>query len=58
MHDLVIRNARIADGLGNPLIEGDLAVDNGRITAIGEVSGEGQTTVDAKGQVLAPGVID
>lgn len=29
MYDLVIRNARIADGLGNPLVEGDLAVKDG-----------------------------
>lgn len=58
MHDLVIRNARIADGLGNPLVEGDLAIDNGRVSAIGTVVGEGRETIDAQGQVLAPGVID
>ena len=31
MYDLVIRNARIADGLGNPLIEADLAVRDGKV---------------------------
>jgi N-acyl-D-aspartate/D-glutamate deacylase len=30
MYDLIFRNARIADGLGNPLAEGDLAVAGGR----------------------------
>ena len=58
MYDLVIRNATIADGLGSPLVEGDLAVQAGRIAAIGRVSGEARETVDAAGRVLAPGVID
>ena len=57
-YDLVVRNARISDGLGNPLIEGDLAVHQGRVVGVGEVPGAGQHTVDADGQVLAPGVID
>ena len=58
MFDLIIRNARIADGLGGPLIQGDLAVKDGRVAAIGRVEGEAVETLDAKGQVLAPGVID
>ncbi len=58
MHDLVIRNARIADGLGNPLIEGDLAVKAGRVAEVGAVRGEAKQTIDARGNVLAPGVID
>ena len=58
MHDFVIRNARIADGLGGPLIEGDLAVKDGRIAAVGKVEGRGAEEIDARGQVLAPGVID
>jgi N-acyl-D-aspartate/D-glutamate deacylase len=58
MHDLVIRNARIADGLGNPLVEGDLAVTRGRVAEIGAVQGDATQTIDARGAVLAPGVID
>lgn len=58
MHDLIIRNARIADGLGNPLFDGSIAVKDGRISEIGDVSGDAAETVDAEGQVLAPGVID
>ncbi len=58
MHDLVIRNAQIADGLGNPLVTGDLAVDGDRVVAVGTVSAEGRETMDAQGMVLAPGVID
>ena len=58
MHDLIIRNARIADGMGSPLIQGDLAVKGGRVSAIGFVTGDGREEVDAGGDVLAPGVID
>ena len=58
MYDLVIKNARIADGLGNPLVEGDLAVKDGRVAAIGRIRDPAGETVDAKGLVLAPGAID
>ena len=58
MYDLIILNARIADGLGNPLIEGDLAVSDGRVAAVGEVDGAAAEVLDAEGLVLAPGVID
>jgi N-acyl-D-amino-acid deacylase len=58
MYDLVIRNARIADGLGNPLVEGDLAVKDGRVAATGRIRDDAAEAVDAGGQVLAPGVID
>ena len=58
MYDLVIRNARIADGLGGPLVAGDLAVKDGRIAAVGKVDGRSAETVDAGGLVLALGAID
>ena len=58
MYDLVIRNARIANGLGDPLIEGDLAVKDGRVVKVGSVTDAAAATLDAAGAVLAPGVID
>ncbi len=58
MFDLIIRNADVADGLGNPLRIADVAVKDGRIAAIGRDLGQARETVDAKGLVLAPGVID
>jgi N-acyl-D-aspartate/D-glutamate deacylase len=58
MYDLVIKNARIADGLGNPLVEGDLAVKDGRVAAIGRINDAVAQSVDAKGMVLAPGAVD
>lgn len=58
MHDLVFTNATIIDGTGAPARQGALAVDNGRIAAIGDDVGPGKQTVDAQGQVLAPGIVD
>jgi N-acyl-D-aspartate/D-glutamate deacylase len=58
MHDLVIENARIIDGLGNPVSEGALAVKDGRIAAVGEDVGRGGETIDAEGLMLAPGIVD
>ena len=57
-YDLVIRNARIADGSGAPLRTGAVAVKDGRIAAVGEVKGEGAEVIDAGGRVVAPGFID
>ena len=58
MHDLVIANARIVDGLGTPAREGSLAVKDGRIAAVGDDLGAAAHRVDGAGLVLAPGVID
>ena len=37
--DLIITNGRILDGTGNPWVRGDVAVRNGRIAAVGQLSG-------------------
>ncbi len=58
MHDLVIENARIVDGLGNPPREGALAVKDGRIAALGADLGPGHERLDAEGLMLAPGIVD
>ena len=58
MHDLVIENAQVIDGLGGPAQEAGVAVSNGRIAAIGKNLGAARERVDAQGQVVAPGIID
>ncbi len=59
MHDLVIRNATVIDGLGNPRREGEsLAVREGRIVAMGPDVGRGAEELDAGGRVLCPGIVD
>ena len=58
MEDLVIRNARVVDGAGGAAFAADVAVNGGRITAVGTVAGAGKREIDAGGHVLAPGFID
>ena len=58
MHDLLIKNAQIYDGLGNAPQAGELAVKNGRIQAIGRDLGSAREVVDAGGLALIPGIVD
>ena len=58
MFDLVIRNARLFDGTGAPAVVGSLAVEDGRIAAIGADLPAGRQDVDAQGLALMPGIID
>ncbi|HEY5636883.1 MAG TPA: amidohydrolase family protein [Burkholderiales bacterium] len=58
MHDLLIRGASLIDGTGAPAKTADLAVTDGRIAAIGSITGAAKRTVDADGLALAPGIID
>jgi N-acyl-D-aspartate/D-glutamate deacylase len=58
MHDLVIRGAMVADGVGNPLIRTDVAVNGEHIAEVGDVTESARQTVDADGLVLAPGIVD
>ncbi|HET6862246.1 MAG TPA: amidohydrolase family protein, partial [Pyrinomonadaceae bacterium] len=57
--DLVVTNARVIDGSGNPWFRADVGVRDGRIVRIGRITpSEARQTIDAKGQILAPGFID
>ena len=58
MADLLIRNATLYDGLGSPGVRGDLAVEDGRIAALGKIEGGARATIDAEGLALMPGIID
>jgi N-acyl-D-amino-acid deacylase len=58
MYDVVFKGGQVCDGLGNPLVEADLAVEYGRIAAIGRIAEPARETVDARGRVVAPGFID
>ena len=58
MHDLVIRGGTIVDGSGNPRFTGDIAVDGGRITAVGAVTAPGREEIAAKGLIVTPGFVD
>ena len=53
-HDLLIQGGAIYDGSGAPGFRGDIAVQGGKIVAVGKVSGEASQVIDADG--LAEGV--
>lgn len=57
--DLVIRGGTVIDGTKAPRFDADLAIDNGRIAAIGKLDDvQGRETIDATGLIVAPGFID
>ncbi|MFG2023797.1 amidohydrolase family protein [Streptomyces sp. NPDC048825] len=63
--DLVIRDAEVVDGSGEPSYRADVAVEDGRITAIvkeaaaaGCLRPTATRVLDAEGLVLSPGFID
>ena len=58
MHDLIIGNAKVFDGLGNPGVDADVAVTGGKIAAVGRDLGAARERIDAQGLALMPGIID
>ncbi len=58
-YDLIIRNGHVIDGTGSPWYSGDIAIQQGRIAAIGQLSAaSAKHSIDAHGMVVAPGFID
>lgn len=58
-YDLLIRNARLLDGSGNPWYYADVAISGDRIVAVGDLaSARARRTIDASGPYVAPGFID
>jgi dihydroorotase/N-acyl-D-amino-acid deacylase len=56
---VLIRNARIIDGSGNPWYRGELLIQGDAIAAIApRISASVGRAIDAGGQVVAPGFID
>ena len=59
MFDLKITGGTIVDGTGAPRYHGEVAIQDGRIVAIGaEVEGDARRTIDATGRIVAPGFVD
>lgn len=58
MHDLVIRKGLVVDGTGRQPFEADVAIDQGVITAIGQVGGATREEIDARGKIVTPGFVD
>jgi N-acyl-D-aspartate/D-glutamate deacylase len=58
MHDIVIRGGHVIDGSGADGFDGDVAIDGGRISAVGAVADRGREEIDASGQLVTPGFVD
>jgi len=61
-YDIVISNGRIVDGTGNPWFYGDVAISGDHIARIAPAGAlrdaAAKERIDARGLVVAPGVID
>ena len=57
-YDLKITDAVIIDGTGSPRYSGDIGVADGKIVALGKAPDSASRTVNARGQVAAPGFVD
>ncbi|MFQ7234276.1 MAG: amidohydrolase family protein, partial [Enterococcus hulanensis] len=55
--DLVLKNAQVIDVYQAEIMQGDVAIVDGRIAGINGAY-EGKETVDLKGKFVAPGFID
>ncbi len=56
--DIMIRGGTIYDGSGSAGVPGDIAIEDGVISAIGNVPGPAKKTIDASGLAVTPGFID
>jgi N-acyl-D-amino-acid deacylase len=58
MVQMVIRGGTVIDGSGAPGRVADVAVDDGRIVAVGAKLPAGEREVDARGLLVTPGFVD
>jgi N-acyl-D-aspartate/D-glutamate deacylase len=56
--DLVIRNGTVVDGTGAPARRADVAIEGGRIVAVGDDIGKGRRELNADGLLVTPGFVD
>lgn len=57
--DVLITNARVVDGAGNPWFRADIGIRGDRIAAVGALVGQSaDRTIDAEDRVVSPGFID
>jgi len=58
MADLLIKNAKIYDGTGADPVQGNLAVEDGKVVALGADTPTGSQEIDADGLAVMPGFVD
>ena len=58
-HSLIISGGTVVDGSGAAPKRADVAVDDGRISRVGDLAGEqAAETIDATGKIVTPGFVD
>ena len=58
MNDILITNGRVIDPGGGRDEVADVAIAGGRIAKVGPSKGKARETIDAKGKIVCPGLID
>ena len=58
MYDYLIKDATIVDGLGGKPYQGDIAIKDGTIAAVGEADGAAKEIINADGAYATPGWVD
>ena len=58
MYDVLITGGMLVDGSGAPPRRADVGIRDGRIAAIGILSGPAHETIDASDRIVAPGFVD
>jgi len=57
-YDVVIASGQIYDGSGGPAYTADVGIRQDRIAAVGQLSGDADRVIDARGLAVAPGFIN
>ena len=57
-YDLLIKNGSVIDGTGAPARRADVAIADGKVAEIGNISEGARETIDASDLVVAPGFVD
>ena len=57
-YDIVIRNGRVLDGMGNPWILADVAIKDGGSSKSAASPARASVEIDARGRYVSPGWID
>jgi N-acyl-D-amino-acid deacylase len=58
IYDLLLKNGTVVDGTGAPRFQANIAIIDGKIVEMGDVTGEAKEEVDASGMIVAPGAVD